>query len=228
MSDLATMTQRIKEELPRNASNDDERIYRAIIDSIRFYRHHRFPWNEESGTFAMVADQQAYGLGSGANNVPADFLWPIALFVEVSNSWRELDQIPFSMLRYLTPTSTQSGYPSKYAWHDNQLWFVAIPFTTDDIRIDYVKDIDTPYATYDGAWEFYEGDGTALAGTYTNAWFTDAEELIRLHAEAQLARVVFKDDELADRLEQRESFILGNLKFNDGLKNNVVRRTSHL
>ena len=226
MSDLATMSERIQEELPRNSAVEENRVYRAIIDSVKFYGYYALGFNEETSTFSTVVSQQAYTRGSGASNFPADLFYPKEIYVDVTGTWEPLDQRPLGVVRYQTPTDLNRGYPRYWAWHKDSFYFTPIPHVASDIRIDYIKDIGTPTITFDGSqWTFDDEDGNALTGAYTNEWFTDAEELIRLHAEVQLTEVVFKNREHSSFLRQREREVLHNLQFKQALtKNNMNRQ----
>jgi len=208
MSDYGTMLERIKYELPRGTSTDDTRVTLAIISAIERNRHIPFFFNVDTATFATTAGEQAYGNvtaeGAGAG-YPDDLLGILTLFVNYGGDiWTEAESVPIDEIRREFVSDSYRGYANKWSWYNNQIYLDRNPHVAYDIRLDYLKDIGTPVATYDGAWNFYEEDGsTALASAYTNSWFTSGEELIRTDAKIDLHENWLKDDRSASRLRRR-------------------------
>jgi hypothetical protein len=212
-TDYGTMKQRIREELPRSTSADDARIGMAISDSIKFYRVHKFYWNEFTDQFTTTIGQESYGTvaDEGAGKGYDDALFGIdQVYAELSGGrWVPVDEWPFDTIRLWNVATTVQGYPDFYSWHQKKLWVSPPPHVTYDLRIDGIQDIGTiVYAWTDTAWIFYEENGSVVGDSYTNDWFTEGEELIRLHAKVALAENVYKDDREAQRLRAREYEVL--------------------
>ena len=213
MSNLGSMRQRIRDELPRRTSDDTDRITNAIITSIKFYRSHRFYFNNIEDIFATTIGKEDYGNATdeGAGKGYNDDLFGIQqVYIELSGSrWVPVDEWPFDTIRLWNVATTVRGYADFYAWHNQKFWVSPAAHIVYNIRIDGIKDIGTPVATWDGSeWDFFEPDGTTvLTDSFANNWFTEGEELIRLHSKVDLAENVFKDDREANRLARREFLV---------------------
>ena len=201
ISNLGTMVQRIKLEIHRATSDDDDLIRMAIVSALRHYKAHRFWFNETEVEFNLIIDQQAYStLDTG---FPSDLFKIDAVYVNQSDSWVECHPRPFSYIRDYQVTDSGTGVPKAYAWHAEQIWLAPIPNGTYSLRVDYVKDLGTPsYQFESGVINFYESDddtSAALVDAYTSDWFASAEELIRGRAKWDLYLNVYMDDANAVR-----------------------------
>jgi hypothetical protein len=204
------MRHRISEELPRRTSDDTDRITLAIRDAIRFYRVHKFLWNEFTDQFTTTIGQENYGnaTAEGAGLGYNDDLFGVdQVYAELSGSrWVPVEEKILDVIREWNVATTVSGYPDYYSWHQKKIWVSPIPHVAYDLRIDGIKDIGTPVATWDGTvWDFFEEDGTTvLTDSWTNDWMVEGEELIRTRAKVDLAENIFKDDREANRMRRRE------------------------
>lgn len=215
---LGTLIQRIKEELPRHASADDDRITLAILSTLEYYKHKQLGFNEGTATFTTTVDQESYGNeseeGAGAG-YPNDLLAPGVVFLEhAGGTWVDLPQRNIDYIRQENYTDVYQGYADYYAWFEEKIYLTPVPHVTYDIRLDYIKDLGSPFAVYESnAWVFKEDiTEDPIDNTYENDWFDKAEELIRLHAKIDLNENVFKNLREADRLRGRESEVYRNLK----------------
>lgn len=185
MSDQITMVERTLREVHKVGSSEDRiAVKLSIVSAIDFYRTHMFWFNQATDTnVTIVSDQQSYSTDDG---FPADFIMPYDLYILVGGvRWLKLYQRDIDTVRWLTPTSTVVGVPTNWCWWDDKLWLTPIPDdgTSSTLRLDYIQDIGTPSYTYTGGvFEFYDEDGAEWADTWTNAWITEAEELIRARA----------------------------------------------
>jgi hypothetical protein len=230
MANLGTITERIKNELPRNTSLEITRIRLGLISAMEYYKHHRFFFNEATDTFETVQGQDSYTRGTGTNNYPDDLVYVDTLFVDVTNTWTEVYQVTLDRLRDEFVSENTEGYPYYWSWHHESILLVPTPHLAFDVRLDYVKQLDTPTANFTGSvWEFTEGDGTtSLTDSYENDWLTHAEELIRLHTKIDLYQNLYKDNEDVIRLENRLRSVYGNLKSESNFNQATMTRTPYI
>jgi hypothetical protein len=214
------MIARIQDELPRRSSDDETRIKLAIIDSIEFYRTKKFFFNQITDEFTTTIGEEAYGTATAEGGLSSgydDDLFGIdQLYADdAGGNFTPVDEWVLDVIRLQNHnTSVGRGYPDYYAWFNKQIYFSPVPHVAYDVRIDGIKDVGTPVVTTSsGVHAFFEPGGTVpLADSYTNEWFTEAQELIRLHAKIDLAENVFHDDRTARRLADREDRVLIQLK----------------
>lgn len=208
MSDYGTLLERTKYELPRHTTADETRITLAMISAIERNKHIPYTFNTNTATFTTTAGEQAYGNvtaeGAGAG-YPDEMEAVITMFNQYGGDiWTPMTNVDIHALRTIYISEDYRGYADEWAWYNEQIFLDRSPHVAYDIRVDYVEDIGIPQATYDGAWNFYEEDGsTTLASAYTNAWFTDGEELIRTEIKIDLHENWLKDRAQAQVLRRR-------------------------
>ena len=187
LASQVTMVQRIMNEVHRSTDDDEDQIKMEIISAMRHYKSHRLWFNEGTHEFSLTPDQQVYGVETADDDgYPADFIAPNNLYVRVSGvRWLELEQVTIDAIRWLTPTSTTVGVPSRWAWWENQIWFSPIPNQQDlEIRMDYTRDLGIPNYLWNGTgWSFTLPDSSAeWLDSWESVWLSEAEELIRQRA----------------------------------------------
>lgn len=185
MSTFSDMRSRIADDL--NRSDLTTQINKAINRAIEHYENNRFWFNETTGTFVTVANQQAYSTSDG---LPSDIAEIDVVKITFSSTDKpELTRRSYQWLQE-TDISAVTGRPSDYAWYKSNLYLYQIPNSIWTVTISYQK-------TY-----------SALSGdSDTNDWTTDAEDLIEARARWWLYKRVIKDMEEAEsaKLEELEA-----------------------
>jgi hypothetical protein len=182
MTTYATLRTRISSELDRTDLNTAGYVASEVLSAIKHYERQRFWFNEGRATASTVAAQVNLA-------VPTDLLEIDDLRITLSSRPYQLDKQSWDDFLAMggTDTGITNSRPSDYAYYANQLWFFPIPDSTYTLTMSYVKQL------------------TALsADADTNAWTTDAEELIRARAKAAL-----KINYLEDAAAKQEALMVG-------------------
>jgi hypothetical protein len=177
---LDTQT-RIAGEL--NRSNLTAEIRLAILSAIEYYGKRRWWWNEYSDTLSTVANQEYVAL-------PTDFIDLDSLEITIAGTKRPLYKRDFQDIVQWRANSS-AGQPTDYALYQNRIELFLVPDATYPITIKYVKSLTVLSADAD-----------------TNAWLTDAEELIRLHAKKDLYASRIRDTNAAKDMQALEDSCL--------------------
>ena len=177
---LETQT-RIANEVDRTGLTAEIRL--AILSAIEYYGRRRWPWNEYSDTLSTTASQEYVAL-------PSDFVELDKLEVTVSSTKRPMRQREYGEIVAMRPGSS-SGQPTDFALYRNRLELFRTPDTTYTLTIHYVRTLTVLSADAD-----------------TNTWLTDAEELIRLHAKADLYANVIRNMKAATDMRTMENDVL--------------------
>ncbi|MCW5615896.1 MAG: hypothetical protein KIT32_12315 [Rhodocyclaceae bacterium] len=170
MATYLAMQNRISDEAAdvstASASIYESQIQSAILSAIVHYEREPFYFNETTGTFSTVANQEYYSSSD---------LAAIATLVRILSMNVTINSVklPIKPLPFETIDDWQNGlvknFPSYYCYYKENIRFYPIPDAIKTITMAYIYRL------------------TALsAGTDTNAWTTDAEELIRARAKADL------------------------------------------
>jgi len=213
---FGSMKQRIIQEIHRAASGDEDAVKIAIITAMEWFKAYQFDFNEGTHTFTMTIGQEEYDVEEGfSEGYASDLVAPINLYVQTGGTrWLRMKQISINEQRWLQPTSTVTGVPSAWAWHDEKIYVTPTPSQADDLRMDYVKDIGIPIYVWTGSsWAFYEPTGsTALLDSWTSRWLTDGEELIRQRAKFDLYFNFYDDNDNAQKMDMATQAALANLR----------------
>lgn len=173
MATLGAMKSRIASELDR--SDLSSNIADAITDAIAEHERERFWFNESRDlTFATVAAQRIYTTADATwipNVIEID-----AMFVTVGGQNRPLDKMTASESEWLSDSSASSGAPFSWAYFDNSIYLYPLPDTAYTVRA---------LAHYRLA--------ALTDDSQSNAWTTEAEQLIRRSAKLLLALDVTQD-----------------------------------
>ena len=189
---LADLQARIATDLTR--SDLTSQIANAVTDAVNFYARERFWFNtSRSLTFNTVASQIAYTV-SDYSVIP--LLVKIdALFVPQAQSVLPLDRYEPADFEMLNNASTGGGIPKAFTYVDQaiRLW-------------------PTPNTVFAMILHAHYKFPALVNGSDTNAWTTDAEELIRSHAKLLLYTDVLEDQDGASRMSQKVPVLLANLR----------------
>lgn len=193
MSTLGTMEDRIIDELAR--SDLQSQIRKAIQSAVKHYERQRFYFNETQVTLTTSSSQEYY---SSADNADIPNLVEIDSVRQTIGSTHEpLNERDFAYIDAVSSSSSAFGDPTDYAYYAQKLRFYPVPNQARTIVVSGVKKLATLSTTTD-----------------TNAWMTDAEELIRMRAKCDVFANVIRDvsgEELA-RCKQYEMDALNELR----------------
>lgn len=208
MSDWQTVRKVILEEVDR--PNDTTYANRALVEALRFHRSDHYWFNEGYFDLLTTADTYRYKL-------PDDFVRQIGeLYRSPSGSPTARYRLANRTVDFVTQyrhvgtdpdrwgsweAGISSGPPSSYAYFNGELVLQPIPDTSSDIISGrYVRDLGIPSIKYDGTnWLLYEpwSQTTTLPATFTNAWLTEGQDLIRSRAVHILQQRYYRNPEAA-------------------------------
>lgn len=177
---LETQT-RIANELNRSGLTAEIKL--AILSSIEYYKKRRWPWNEYSTTLTCVTDTEYVAL-------PSDFVELDKLQITVGTNKRHLHLRDYGQIVDWRANSS-SGEPTDFALWQNRIELFRKPNSTYTLTIHYVRSLTVLSADAD-----------------ENAWLTDAEELIRLHAKKDLYANKIRDTRSAKDMQALEDSAL--------------------
>lgn len=171
MTTLLTMQTRIENEV--DDANIDSEITAAINTAIKFHERTRFYFNQKTFTFATVAGQEYYTSSDAAD---------IETFLQVDTQYLTSSSVryPLAVTDFAAideaQNGTVTGRPTNWAVFAQKFRLYPIP--------------DAAYTvTVAGHYRLSTITDTGLG----NAWFTDAEELIRQRAKRILALDITKE-----------------------------------
>jgi len=200
MGTLGEMKQRIATELRRNDLTED--IANAISDAIRFHERRRFWFNQSrSLTFTTVPGQVAYGADAGSF-IPGAIRIDDVFLPEV-NSVYPLVRYSVDDFELVSGSTTTPGQPTCWTYADSTILLYPAPDAA------YVMRVLAHYRL-----PALNGDNDS------NAWTTEAEELIRSHAKMLLFLDTLEDDTNANRMQLKLPLLL------DALDAETSARTS--
>lgn len=174
MSTYAVMQTRIADEIARADLSDQIKL--AILSAVDHYKDERFWFNEGEVSFYTVA-------GTDHTELDVTFGELDIATVTVSGSRNEMLPANYTDIRQSVLQSTLTGQPHRYAIFEESIWYDPIP---DDAYL----------VTLSGLIYFT----TLSADDDTNAWTTEAEQLIRHHAKADLFANVTRNDKEAQKM----------------------------
>ena len=226
------MRKSIQGTLGRSDQVDIDRISLEIINAITHYRWTEFHFNRGVFTFTGSADTAEYtreALGTTRTSLTGP---PYDCLKILRCEWRDPSDATLrgevrpgliDDIRHLLENSN-TGEPVLYNWTintatddtvtDPSMMFGPAFDKAYTIACDYVQDIGTPGADYDGTnWNFVDpsDETTALAASFTNAWFTDGWDLIHARALRQIYLTQLYSPERASVYAQIEADALRSL-----------------
>ena len=193
----------IAEDLTRSDLTSD--IKSKIGDAIDNYETSRFYFNvTRSKTFATVAGQSAYG-AAALPEIP-DIIGLDTLFLFDGGRPIELDKYEADEFEWLQGSMTGAGRPCAYSYIDSQIMLWPVPVTVYTVR---------PHMHFKLAPLVEDAD--------SNAWCTDAEQLIRCHAKLLLYANVIEDTEGMQRMQVQIQPLLDRLAYKTSARQSTGR-----
>lgn len=180
--------------------DDNDAVSRAVASAIRFYRGHRFWFNEGALTVTLEAGTAAYAL-------PSTWLSPVLVTVDDGDDERQVSPWPYDEHRLVAGgPAVSTGLPYRYALFGEEIHYWPTPDRA-------------------GTSTLYAGrDLAPLAGdAESNAWTTEAEALIRQRARWAVFHDWLRDYDEADRAAAAEQRELANLRRETALRDPVRR-----
>jgi hypothetical protein len=189
MTNFATMRNRIADELANDGDITTAQINYAIQDTIKQYERKPWWWNQKVASFPTVNAQEYYGAAALAD-IP-DIVQIIAATI-TSDGITE----PLRAVDYLSIDDEQDGSmvgePRVFAPFKEEIRLYPLPNGVYTITLSYIYRLTTLSADAD-----------------SNAWTTDAEELIRQGAKRRIALNYLNSEEIAARVSvlEREAYM---------------------
>jgi hypothetical protein len=186
MGDYVTLRNRIIDELANDGALTTAQVNYAIADTIKAYERREWWFNSDLNnrapvitSFTTVANQEYY---SASDWSPLNDAVQIDTMTVTYNGV----QIPLKPVAFDEINDVQTGYgisvPRVFAYYDAAIRFYPIPNDAYVITVGYTQRF------------------TALsADSDTNAWTTEAEELIRQGAKRRIALNYFHSVDVAQR-----------------------------
>lgn len=162
MANRGDMKARIAEELHRDLGT---RADRAIDDAIAHYTAKRLGFNESRMSTQTVPLQRNYSLPPRFLDVDNLKIW---INDDMSTAY-EITMWPWPKLDKVTTTLRSTGYPSRYAIYDEQIWFWPIPNNVYEIQGSFLREQEP-----------------LVDDTSENAWTNEGSILIRARSKADL------------------------------------------
>jgi len=185
MSTRTIMLARIADEIDR--TDLTSQIANAVDTAITLHEGQRFWFNEVGGvSFVTVANTAYY-------SEPADLLELDAIRISYSGKTPPLKEKTWEWYRDHALDSS-SGVPWAFAQYEAKTWLFPTPNAVYTLYRDYLKKFST----------------TLVADT--NAWYVEAEALIRAEAKRYLNVHVLRNQTEAAMMEREVSRALANLQ----------------
>ena len=184
MSDFATIKARIASEMHRGElSASASAVQAAVLSAIDCYKRRRFYFNEFNDEVATCSSSATY---MSLNRFSVGSLDIDSVKMIITNrdyplskaTWNQLDSVDAGQFY---------GYPDYFAIHADKFRFYPPPNAEYEVKVSGVKELTEISAN--------------AAGSATNAWVDDAEEMIRYKAKANLFRDHLRDYNSAERFE---------------------------
>lgn len=192
MSTYGTLKTRITNELQRGDLTAE--ASKAASTALDFYKRQRFNFNSVRATAATADGQEFYQL-------PTDYVEADTMIL-IDGS--ELVYLTERSHRWVDQNKEWQSYesrPTTFSVQNKELRLYPVPDQSYTLRLSYV-------------YKLYEVSSGA-ADADTNAWFTEGEELLRLHAKVDMLENVIRGPESfqeAEYLRRRESEVLKQLR----------------
>jgi hypothetical protein len=177
MSTFVQMQSTIADDL--NRSDLTSQIKTAINRAITHYESEVFWFQQTTGTFSTIANQQSYGTADGLPSDIKEINEPVKITVS-STFLPALKRISYAELIEKDIGAFATTQPDEWAWYNNKMWLYPRPNTVLTVTIPYQKSY------------------TALsADADTNDWTTYAEDLIESRAKRWIYSRLLQDDKQA-------------------------------
>lgn len=184
MSTYTQLQSRIADDL--NRSDLSSQIQQQILLAITHYKSERTHFNESNSTLVSV-------IGQSYVSAPSDIVRIDHLYLTLSN--RNIELVPQDLSAVIEYRPTSNGCPRSFCYFQNRFELDRPADRVYSLPLYYVKEL------------------TALAaGSDTNGWTTDGEDLIVFRAEKMLYANVIKDAEKAQTAAAMEVAALSELR----------------
>ena len=164
MSTLGEMVRRIRVDLNRGSAHDT-RIKEAIVEAIARYRSKRLGFNQKRSMTVLTSDVEFIAL-------PSDWIEVDHLRLESGTDREPLREVSYDWIEDKQRGTPHSGEPREFAIHNRQLRFYPRPESSYTLVMSFHCDLT--------------GVSISAADSASNAWMTEGEELIRMHAMSEL------------------------------------------
>ena len=185
MTTRADLAAEIADDIDDTTGFYSSQIATAIKAAQRECERETYYFNQtRTITFTTVASQSAYGTSDNAN-IPT-LVHIRSAWIEDSNGERtDLRRITQEEWEWRADNSASTGEPYSYTYFEQQVFLYPVPNSANyTIRL-----IASPYRL-----------DVLTNGTDTNAWLTEAYDLLKARAKYILARDTLKDPELAQAM----------------------------
>lgn len=182
------MRSRISDELANDGDITTAQINYAINDAIKHYERSPWWWNQKTATFSTV-DAQEYYSSSNLSDIP-DIVQIVSAVVTHGGVKSKLPAWSYESIDDMQD-GTVEGVPCAFAVFKENIRLYPIPDGVYTVTLSYIYRL------------------TALSeDSDSNAWTTDAEDLIRQSAKRRIAINYLNADDLAARFAamEREAF----------------------
>lgn len=186
MGTYLDMQNRIADELAR--SDLTEQIKKAILSAVDFYKDDRFWFNESEAQFNTAA-------GGEYKAIPTTFGEVDEATVLVSGNRYKLELTSYDRIRAEVLAQSLRGQPARIAFFEQDIWFAPVPDGIYQITLSGLVYLTTLANPND-----------------TNAWTTEAEQLIRHHAKGDLFANVIRNDKEAMKMATLTELVLSKLR----------------
>lgn len=160
MSTFGTMVERIREDIDRG-TDFDTRIKNAICDAIVYYQTSRLGFNTKRARALITSGMEMLSL-------PLDWVEADYLRLEDDGQRIPFDEVTYGWIEDRRENDDDRGMPSKYAIQHREMRLWPIPDHSYTLVFSFQYEL--------GGISICASDAT------TNAWMTEAEQLIRTWA----------------------------------------------
>lgn len=202
---FASMATAIADDVDDTTGEYAVQIRTAILSALRYCERENFYFNETRDvTFSTVNGQEWYGAADNAN-IPTLIRIEAAFSEDASGQRSEIRRTTPQELEYLSDNTASRGEPYAFTYFNRQIRLYPIPS-------DYTYTIRLQVSPYRLA--------PLTTDTDTNAWFTEAYDMVKARAKYILAKDTLKDAEVAAEALNDYTDQLA------ALRNETSRRTS--
>lgn len=163
MSSRLTVRNRILDDIDRGSAAA-ARVDLAILDAIKFYRAHRFRWNQRRTTF--TASQEFTSLSASFVEIDSLKLQRTATQTDplTEKNWKWIDE--------RKRDTADASEPVFYAIQYNELRLYPQPDQTYSVLMAYHYDLVASISS--------------LSDSFSTGWLGEGEQMIRLHAQGDV------------------------------------------
>ena len=164
MSTFGRMVERIREDLDRG-SNYDSRIKQSICDAIVFYKAKRLGFNTKRSRALLTSGQETISL-------PLDWIEADFLRLEDDGQRQPFKEVQYDWIEEKRENDSDRGTPEVYAIQHRTMRMWPIPDHSYTLVFSFQFELlDVSISASDGV---------------SNAWMTEAEQLIRCRAKGDI------------------------------------------